>query len=55
MEAQYQIVRTISEEGQEQWTVSRRDGKSFGDGWLGLNFSIDDWQLAIDCRKKLEG
>lgn len=52
--SKFQIVRTIDDNGVHCWTVQRRDGKSFGDGWLGLNFETCDYEAAIEAAKKYE-
>lgn len=47
------VIMKTQDEGVNYWTVKKEDGKSFDGPICGYNFDMNDWQLAIDCCKKL--
>ena len=50
------IIKTKDDNGKDQWTVCRMDGKSWDDGIVGLNFEAtsEGATNAIACAKNLE-
>ena len=43
----------IEETGSYAWAVAKRDGSTIEDGIMSYNFNLADWELAIECSKRL--
>lgn len=50
----FKIMGITGDNGEKLWAVCRRDEKVIEDGIVSYNFNEQDWQLAIDCRLRLE-